>query len=65
MKYYLFVDKVTGLLSVKEFDQSNFVFKDKAKELEYLPSGDTDSLTYSISQLFEKEPDWLYETKLD
>lgn len=61
MKYYLFVDKVTGLLSVKEFDQSNFVFLDKEKESEHLLSDDTDSLTYSILQLFEQEPDWLYE----
>ena len=48
MKYYLFVDKVTGLLSVKEFDHSNFVFLDKEKESEHLLSDDTDSLTYSI-----------------
>lgn len=61
MKYYLFVDKVTGLLSVKEFDQTNFVFKDKEKESEYLLPDDTDSQTCSILQLFEKEPDWLYE----
>ena len=61
MKYYLFVDKVTGLLSVKEFDQSNFVFLDREKESEHLLSNDTDLLTCSIFQLFEKEPDWLYE----
>lgn len=61
MKYYLFVDKVTGLLIVKEFDQTNFVFKDKEKESEHLLPDNTDSQTCSISQLFEKEPDWLYE----
>ena len=65
MTYYLFVDKMTGLQSVKEFDKSNFVFKDRERELECPVTKEEDPLTYSIFQLFAKESDSIFELNND